>query len=199
VEQKNEHCDSEGAVLLEDQIRHCFGRVVYTHKTHEKCADILLERMSRIKLAQIILSAIASVGFISAVAGVGQPATIISGAVSVVLLALNTYTKNTDLGAIAQEHRQAAANLWLLREEYLSLITDLQCRRQPLDQLCQRRDNLLQELHEVYRNAPSTSTSAYRRAQKALQLREEMTFSEDELDAFLPSGLKRKVIKGDGA
>lgn len=30
---------------LEDQIRECFGRVVYTHKTHEKmgdrCADTL--------------------------------------------------------------------------------------------------------------------------------------------------------------
>ena len=42
--------------LLEGQIRECYGRVVYSHKTHEKCADILLRRSGRIKMAQIALS-----------------------------------------------------------------------------------------------------------------------------------------------
>ena len=27
--------------ILEGQLRECYGRVVYSHKTHEKCADIL--------------------------------------------------------------------------------------------------------------------------------------------------------------
>lgn len=27
--------------ILEGQLRECYGRGVYTHKTHEKCADIL--------------------------------------------------------------------------------------------------------------------------------------------------------------
>ena len=31
---------SEQKVLLESQIREIYGRVVYTHKTHEKCADV---------------------------------------------------------------------------------------------------------------------------------------------------------------
>ena len=44
--------------ILEGQLRECFGRVVYSHKTHEKCADMLLSRLARIKLWQIILSAI---------------------------------------------------------------------------------------------------------------------------------------------
>ncbi|MGQ9779132.1 MAG: SLATT domain-containing protein, partial [Bacillota bacterium] len=44
--------------LLEVQIRECYGRVAYSHKIHEKCADILSKRNSRIKLWQIILSAI---------------------------------------------------------------------------------------------------------------------------------------------
>lgn len=30
--------------ILEGQLRECYGRVVYTHKTHEKCADILQKK-----------------------------------------------------------------------------------------------------------------------------------------------------------
>ena len=47
-------------------MRDCYGRVVYSHKTHEKCADILLSRLSTIKLWQIILSSITTAGFIAA-------------------------------------------------------------------------------------------------------------------------------------
>ena len=33
--------------ILEGQLRECYGRTVYSHKTHEKCADILLARLAR--------------------------------------------------------------------------------------------------------------------------------------------------------
>lgn len=55
----------EAKQVLEGQLRECFGRVVYSHKTHEKCADILVKHLSRIKLGQIILSAITTTGCIS--------------------------------------------------------------------------------------------------------------------------------------
>jgi len=49
---------SDSRNFLEGQLRECYGRVVYSHKTHEKCADILLERLSAIKLWQIILGGV---------------------------------------------------------------------------------------------------------------------------------------------
>ena len=33
--------------ILEGQLREAYGRVVYSHKTHQKCADILLSNLSR--------------------------------------------------------------------------------------------------------------------------------------------------------
>ena len=30
--------------ILEGQLRECYGRVVYTHKTHEKPADALIKK-----------------------------------------------------------------------------------------------------------------------------------------------------------
>ena len=177
--------------ILEGQLRECFGRVVYTHKTHEKCADILLIRLSRVKLWQIILSAITTAGFISTVFGADKIGALLGVLVSTALLALNAYTKNYDLGELAQKHRQAGADLWIIREKYLSLITDLKMGEKPIETLQQERDTLLDELHTVYSGAPSTTYEAYKKAQEALQKLEDMTFSDEEIDAFLPKALKK--------
>ena len=177
--------------ILEGQVRECFGRVVYSHKTHEKCADILLGRLSKIKLGQIILSAITTAGFIAAVFGAGKIGAIFGVIVATVLLALNSYTKDYDLGELAQKHKQAATDLWIIREKYLSLITDLRMNERPIEQLQEKRDELLNNLYLVYLGAPSTTFQAYRKAQEALKTFEDMTFTDEEIDAFLPTELKR--------
>jgi len=172
-------------------LRECFGRVVYSHKTHEKCADILLTRLARIKLWQIILSAVTTGGFLAAIFGAGKVGALLGVIVSTTLLVLSAYTKNYDLGELSQKHRQAAADLWIIRERYLSAITDLRIGRKSLDNIQAERDELLQDLHNIYSGAPSTTYKAYKKAQEALKQLEDMTFSDEEIDAFLPKELKR--------
>ena len=192
MEQHSQTSDMpDASAIFEGQLRECFGRVVYSHKTHEKCADILLSRLSRVKLWQIILSAVTTGGFIAVIFGSGKVGALIGILVSTILLVLNAYTKNYDLGELAQKHRQAAADLWLIREKYLSLITDLKMGKKPIETLQTERDNLLKELHSVYSGAPSTTCNAYQKAQEALKQLEDMTFSDAEIDAFLPKELKK--------
>ena len=181
------------SLIIESQIRECFGRVVYSHKTHEKCADILLLNLSRIKIWQIILSALTTGGFIAAAFGAGQVGALIGVAISTVLLILNAYTKNYDLGELAQKHRQAAADLWLVREKYFSLLTDLRVGKSSIKSMQIQRDEILAELHTVFSGAPSTTYKAYQKAQEALQKLEDLTFSDAEIDAFLPEELKKKL------
>ena len=183
--------------VLEGQLRECYGRVVYSHKTHEKCADILLERQGKIKLAQIIISAIVTDGIVLTFFEEGKVGAAINTVLSAGLLALNAYTKDYDLGEIAQKHRQAGAELWIVREKYLSLLTDIRAGDVSLESIRVRRDALLDELHAVYVGAPSTNFKAYSRAQESLKKLEDMTFSDEEIDAFLPKELKR-ISKGGG-
>jgi hypothetical protein len=68
---------------------------------------------------------------------------------------------------------------------------DLRMKEKPLESLQTQRDELVEELHSVYSGAPSTTFQAYRKAQDALQKFEDMTFSDAEIDAFLPQELKR--------
>jgi hypothetical protein len=179
--------------VLEGQLRECFGRVVYSHKTHEKCADILLTHHKWIKISQIILSALVTGGILS------TPlfdewklfVTVASATLSTALLVLNSYTKDYDLGELAQKHRRAGADLWLVREKYLSLLTDIRIGDKPREEIVAYRDKLLGELHATYTGAPSTDIKAYAAAQKALKDLGDMTFSDAEIDAFLPTELKR--------
>jgi hypothetical protein len=176
--------------VLESQIRECFGRVVYSHKTHEKCCDILLERLGRIKLAQMILSAVSAGGFIAVVFGGGIVAGIFGALVSTSLLVLNAYTKDYDLGELAQKHKEAANDLWIIRESYLSLLTDLISESKQLKEISDLRDQLMTNLSSAYKAAPATTSDAYVKAQEALKIKEDYTFSDDEIDAFLPTKLK---------
>lgn len=186
--------DNRGShAVLEAQLRECFGRVVYSHKTHEKCADILLERLNRIKLAQLILSALTTGGALAAVAGAGKIGTVISAVLSTSLLALNAYTKNFNYGELAQKHKQAADGLWLIREQYLSLLTDVAIGEKPIEALQAERDRLLLKLHGAYGSAPPTNSAGYAEAQRALKFREDLTFSDQEIDSFLPKALKRST------
>ena len=95
------------------------------------------------------------------------------------------------MGEIAQKHRKSANDLWLVREKYLTLLTDLLMGEKPLESLQTNRDELLKQLHTIYGGAPNTNFKAYRKAQEALQKCEDLTFSDTEIDAFLPEELKR--------
>lgn len=183
---------TEIAEILEGQLREIYGRVVYTHKTHEKCADLLLKRHRQIKFWQILLSALVTGGIFTTLSDeLKVLATIVSALLSTILLALNSYTKDYDLGEVAQKHRQTAADIWLIREKYLSLLTDLRVRCVSHDQIREIRDALLAELHVAYTGAPSTNDKAYKKAQDALTKMKDMTFSDVEIDAFLPKELRR--------
>ena len=102
--------------ILEGQLRECYGRVVYTHKTQESCADILMEKNRLIRFWQILLSALVTGGIFGTFSEEWKSvAGVTSAILSTTLLALNSYTKDHDLGEIAQKHRQAAASIWLGR------------------------------------------------------------------------------------
>ena len=107
------------------------------------------------------------------------------------LLALNLYTRNYDLGKQAQEHRDAAIRIWSIRERYFSLITDLAIECGSLSDIQRKRDVLADDLSSVYAGSPSTTEGAYKKAHKVLNLQQEMTFSVVEVDAFLPQELRR--------
>jgi hypothetical protein len=185
-------------LILESQLRECFGRLVYSTKTHEKCADECTVKLGHIKFAQIALSAVTTGGLVTAVLtgdAVAHIATVVSTILSTILLALNAYTKDSDPGQRAELHKKTASQLWDVRESYLSLISDLKSEVISLDDARKKRDELQVRLVAIYETAPRTSGTAYIEASSGLKRREELTFSDSEIDAFLPPALRRVADK----
>ena len=186
-----------GRKALEAQIRECFGRVVYSTKTHEKCADLCMGRLHWIKVTQIVLSAITTGGLLTALLGdpnVTYGATITSAVVSTILFVLSAYMKDVDPGQQAEKHKKTASELWDVRESYLSILSDLHDNHLDIAVAREKRDVLQSQLVGIYAAAPRTTSKAYGIASNGLKNQEELTFSDEEIDKFLPAALRRTPI-----
>jgi hypothetical protein len=53
--------------VLESQIRECYGRVVWTHKTHEKCAAIYAAQLKALNKTEIVLSALITTSLLTSI------------------------------------------------------------------------------------------------------------------------------------
>lgn len=176
---------------LESQLREVYGRVIYTHKTHERMADRYDSESKWLKRIQIFCSAFTAIfasGNLFADAAFFPYATALF---SLLTLLTSGYSKAFNTTAMAQHHRAVAADILGHRECLLSLLTDIKDNTISISTIRERRDSLLASLQKLYKTAPHTDGKAYKEAQKRLQKMEDMTFTDDELDKFLPTSLKR--------
>ena len=185
--------DSPNKVLetLEAQLRENYGKIVYSHKTQEKCADILDKRNNLIKNLQVILSALITTGLLVRIFRGEDWALIVSTILSAVQFGLTSYLKEYNLGETIQKHSTAALELLEIREKYLSLLTDLRSGLVKPNVIIEKRDELQEDLSKTYKGSPRTFSKAYKKAQKALQINEELTFTDEEIDMFLPKILRK--------
>lgn len=183
--------ETAAEATLEGQVRECFARLVYSHKTHEKQGDICAGTLRRFKVSQIVLSAITTSGTLAILFTDDIRLKAVTALVSLITLFISGYMKGFDPGAAAQKHRDTAADMWVIRESYLSLLTDLASGAISEEVARERRDNLQNALGAIYKSAPGTTPRAYGLAQKSLQQLEDYTFHPGEIDKFLPPALKR--------
>lgn len=175
------------------QVREAFARVVYSHKTHEKQADICASRHRWQQTALVALTAVSSGTFLAALVGVVATPVVGSFVVSFVALlvtALSLSAKTFRFAEEADAHRATAALLWGVRESYLSLIADLMSGATSDSEARARRDELQADARRAYADAPRTSNKAYSKASDGLKNNEEMTFTSREIDLFLPEALR---------
>lgn len=177
------------------QVRESFGRVAYTHKTHEKQADNYQRRHTRQQVYLVIFTALGTASFLSVILNLLIPkeaAAIITSTIAFISTWLSLAANKLKYSEKAKAHRDSAAEIWNVRESYISLITDLMSGKISELEAQERRDELQATTHSIYAQAPRTQTKSYKQAQKALQHNEELTFSPEEIDLLLPQALRIK-------
>jgi hypothetical protein len=144
-----------------------------------------------LKILQIGLSSLTASGAIGIVFTDQFALKLTTAGLSLATVGLTAYMKGFDPGAVAQKHRDTASDIWPIRESYLSLLTDLIGGDQSISSIRERRDALQTSLAAIYKGAPHTDGKAYGDAQTALKTNEEYTFSDQEIDVFLPKALRK--------
>lgn len=172
-------------------------KVVWTHKIHEKQADIYVCRERRIKIWLIILSAVVMGGTLIKTLDLFNTLPTINNILQwgIVLLSLGLsfltlYHKDTNLERLAQENKNKALQVHDLRNKYEALLTDIRAGLLTNKEIIEQRDKLAEIENIIYKDSPYTSPQAVKKAKKALHQDKESTTEEGEQECLLPSYLQ---------
>jgi hypothetical protein len=122
---------------------------------------------------------------------------IIAATISLVSLAINSYFKVYDLGGLIETHKKSAHELLKLREKFISLLCDIKMNRVTEDQIVERRDELLDALMLAYDSTKDASEKAVNKASENLKNRQDNSYSDEEIDSFLPIYLRKSTQQGE--
>lgn len=149
--------------ILRDQIMEAAGNVQYTFIAHWNIVNRLKKQYWIIKIAQIVLTALAAGGFMtSLISGISQLSWL-GGLTSAIALGVNLYMLNFNLPDNIKQHTDAANALWEVRERYKSLLVDFDSI--DIDVVRERRDNLIQVVSEINKRYPGTDEKSFVKAQ----------------------------------
>jgi hypothetical protein len=178
-------------LTLVDHLRLTFAHVIYTHRAHSRLA-IRHGWWNRGLLAgeavAALTAAMCAIALLQTSLGGYALGTAVGAALTVVILVTRLVF---DFDASARTHRICSAHLWQLREQYRALLADLQDDAITLDVARERRDLLMQRLHDVYENAQPIDRAMFEAARAAAPAQHESALSDEEVDRFLPDSLKK--------
>ena len=176
--------------ILLDVVRQSYASVVWTHKIQEKQADIYSKRKNN-----IIVATLTSCGVTSIVVNKDCFALkLITFVLSFITVAITAYFKNVDLKSLQKQHKDAANNFIVIRNELLQVITDICMKNEEVKSLNDRYKSIMERLNKLYINAPIVSERAGKRAADAFAKEKGYSYKEEEIDRFLPPELRKSCM-----
>lgn len=173
-------------LALEAITRQLFASVVWSHKIQCKQADIYKKRFNILNIIIIIASALTTAGIFSVIFADEKWIKIISAVFSFIVTAISTFLKTFELSNLAKEHMKTANELWYVREQLLMLLVEISSGKKDYDTLMITYREIQQDLKKVYDNSPTTQEKAVSMAKKALKIDGDYTYTDEEIDSFLP-------------
>ena len=173
---------------IKKQIRDEYGKLVYTYTCHNKDAQIVNKRTKILKIVKLVLSGLSTAGFVSAIFSNAKIVSILGIIISAALFVITSILNEENMACSVASHNNAANQLWLVRENYVSLLSEFD--NLSTEEIVKRRDELLLQTNKIYKNSPQTSSKTYEKAQEALKNNQEQFFEDWEIDLMLPKSLR---------
>lgn len=172
--------------VLESQLRQIFASVVWTHKIQEKQSDIYLNRYNNLEFLRIFLAAITSSGIFAVIFYDEFWLKIITTIVSAISLFITTYFKSYNLKELQKHHKKSALEWLELREDIMTVLCDIPLNKYSQDDLIAKRDTFIKRKIEIAKTTLDVEEKAVKKASNALKITGDNTYSDTEIDSFLP-------------
>lgn len=166
--------------------------MVWTHKIQEKQADIYLKKYNRLEFMRILSSALTSSGIFAVLFVNEFRLKLITAIVSAISLFISTYFKTYDLKLLQKEHKKSALLFLELREELVSVLCDIKMNKYIEEDLLKKRDDLINKKVEIANNTLDASEKAVKKASESLKVKQDNTYTDEEIDSFLPLLARKK-------
>lgn len=177
--------------VLEDNVRNTYMSVVWSHKIQEKQADILTKNYHSFEIIRIVCSSFTSVGLISLIFSDQFIIKLLSTLVSFVSTAISLLFKSFDTQNNITNHKDTANQLLIIRDQFKFLLVEIKIKNHNISNLVEKYEDLLEQLGEIYKDAPNTTDEAVDRASVALKINKDNEFTDEEIDSNLPITLRR--------
>ena len=183
--------------ILEDAVRDMLARAIWSHKVQEKQSDIYLRRYNWLMITSIICSAITTGGILTIIFKENiwfkdcVWLKLLSAVIPSITLVISTYLKNYDLTNLIKIHKEAANKLLIVRNEITCLITSIKLKSKSVIELEIEYKSLMSNANEIYKDAPQTTDKALNKAKKALKISKDNSFTDEEIDSYLPYNLRK--------
>jgi predicted NBD/HSP70 family sugar kinase len=177
-------------LTLVDHIRLSFATIATAYEGHAEAAARLARWAWYTKVTMLSLVGLAAVASVIAELRGGVFQTICAALAAVAFVVCAGYVA-LDPEPRVYGHRSSAARLWLLCEKYRALLTEVHDELLDVPAITQRRDALQQEAGAVFELAHPADQQSYDIARKALSGKRRRGYTDEDLDPFLPVGLRR--------
>lgn len=176
---------------IESSVRDTFGSVVWSHKIQEKQADIYDVRFKWMETAKIAAASLTSVGIVSLIFTDQLWIKLVSALISFISVFVSAFFKSFDLQIMVNQHKSAANNLLVIRDELKLLLLQIRLQKDDPVALYEKYESTVHRLDKIYADAPNTTNKAVEMAREALNVTQDNTFLDAEIDNFLPVELKK--------
>ena len=175
---------------IKQSVRYTYGRVLWTHKIHEKQADIYLEKHKCLETWKIVTSCVTSAEIITLIFNDTLPIKIAAVIVSVIAACLTAISSTFDLQKMADQHRKTAAEIHGIREALHLLLLKIKTQKVTEDEALKEYEKIGRRLETIYANAPSTTNAAVKRAEEKMGVHGDNEITNEEINSGLPDNLK---------
>lgn len=181
--------------ILLDTVRQQYASVVWTHKIQEKQADLYAGQYKWLETINIIAAALTTCGIIGVIFNDGIALKVVTALISFVSVAISAYNKSFDLKTLSAGNKGAANQIIGIRNELIHVISELHMMEKDVADINYEFVEIMQRLNILYGEIPPTTDKAVKKAATALKDKKEYTFTDDEIDRYLPPALRGKIKK----